>query len=177
MSQTVKRVEGRVKALLRARLSGSGFERDACILDISSDGLLLTTAMPPRCSHSVTIEANGYSMPGEVKWVSERRFGVHLHSPIDVDDVIAAKILKPTIHRVRSALPENFGIRPVSVSAAMTIINYLDSQWVRYGLILAVGGAIAVYAGTQAGHHIGSMADQLAAVKEVSQAEGRATSK
>jgi hypothetical protein len=177
VSNEDERTEVRVKALLRARLCGSGFERDACILDLTSEGLLLTAAMPPRCSNSVTIVANGYSMPGEVKWVSERRFGVRLHAPIEVGDVIGAKILNPTVNRVSTPLPESFGIRPQQASAAMTLANVFESQWTRYGAIIVIGVALAIYAGMFAGHHAGKMADQLASVKEASHAESRALGK
>ena len=177
MSQSDQRAEGRVKALLRARLSGYGFERDGCVLDISPLGLLVTTAIPPRISQVVTVTANGYALTGEVKWVSERRFGIALDEDIVVGDVLEARILNPGARRVSTPLPENFGIRPQQTSGAMALMDLFDSQWVRYGAIVLVGGALAIYAGMFAGHHAGKMANQLATVKEVSQAESRATAK
>ena len=177
MNQTDERAEGRVKALLRARLSGYGFERDACVLDLSPQGLLVTTAIPPRCSNVVTVTANGYSMTGEVKWVSERRFGIELDEAIAVGDVIEAKVLNPGVRKASKALPENFGIRPQQASAAMTLTQMFESQWARYAAIALVGGGMAIYAGMFAGHHAGKMADQMATVHEASQAESQALGK
>ncbi len=177
MNQTDERAEGRVKALLRARLSGYGFERDACVLDLSPQGLLLTTAMPPRCSNVVTVTVNGYAMTGEVKWVRERRFGVNLDAAIAVDEVIEGKVLNPGVRKASKALPEKFGIRPQRASAAMTLASVFESQWARYAAIVLIGGGMAIYAGFFAGHHAGKMADQLATVHEASQAESQAMAK
>ena len=174
MSQADERIEGRVKALLRARLSGFGFERDGCVLDVSPQGLLVTTAIPPRCSQVVTVTANDFVMTGEVRWVSERRFGIALDDPIDVDELLEEKIVDAGPRRVSTPLPENFGIRPQQATASMALIELFESQWVRYAAIVLIGGALAIYAGSFAGHHAGQMADQLAAVQEVSNAEGEA---
>ena len=177
MGHRDQRAEGRVKALLRARLSGYGFERDGCVLDISPQGLLVTTAIPPRRAQIVTVSANGYVMTGEVKWVSERRFGIALDEDIVVRDVIEARILNPVARQPSKGLPENFGIRPQQSSGSMTLVQVFESQWVRYAAIVIVGGAMAIYMGFFAGHHAGKMANQLATVKEVTQAESRATAK
>jgi hypothetical protein len=177
MGQSDQRAEGRVKALLRARLSGYGFERDGCVLDVSPQGLLVTTAIPPRIGQVVTVAANGYAMTGEVKWVSERRFGIALDEDIVVGDVIDARILNPGVRQASKALPENFGIRPQQASTAIALTNLFESQWARYAAIVLVGGGMAIYAGFYAGHHAGKMADQMATVHEASQAESRAMGK
>ena len=126
-----ERAEERIRALLRARLSGGGLERDACILDLSSGGLLLSAAVPPKPAHAVTIRANGYAMTGVVKWVEDGRFGVSLQAPIMVEDVIEAKVLKPGIKVATKALPDDFGIRPETAAPGATLINFLTSKWAR----------------------------------------------
>jgi PilZ domain len=170
-----ERAEERVRALLRARVSGGGLERDATILDISSGGLLVTAAVPPKPAHSVTIRSNGYAMTGVVKWVEDSRFGVCLQAPIMVDDVIEAKVLKPKMKVATTSLPENFGIRPESEPAALTLLNYLESKWVRYGVIVVVGLIVAVSVGNYFGEHAGKLTESMANMQEVSQAEGNAT--
>ena len=174
MSEDDDRAEPRYDALMRARLRGSGLERDACILNISPQGLQLTATVPPRPDQPVTIVANGYAMTGEVKWVRERNFGVSLLEPIQVDDVIEAKILQPGPRVATSSLPENFGIRPEVEPVGLTLLNLLDSKWVRLGLIVVGGGSLAVYAGSHVGEQAGKMAESMAAMQEVSQAEGNA---
>jgi hypothetical protein len=155
-------------------LSGGGLERDATILDISSGGLLLTAPIPPKPAHSVTIRSNGYAMTGVVKWVEDGRFGVSLQAPIMVDDVIEAKVLKPKMKVATTTLPENFGIRPESQPAALTLLNYLESKWVRYGVMAAVGLTVAISIGNYFGEHAGKLTESMAKMQEVSQAEGNA---
>jgi hypothetical protein len=116
-------------------------------------------------------------MTGEVKWVSERRFGIALDEDIVVRDVIEARILNPVARQPSKALPESFGIRPQQNSGALSLVELFESQWVRYAAIVIVGGAMAIYMGFFAGHHAGKMANQLATVKEVTQAESQATAK
>ncbi len=82
--QLKPRIEERHKALIRCRLHGSGFDKDACILDASSRGLLLTLARPPAHGEMIEIYVNGHSLLGQVEWINGRRMGMKLHERIDV---------------------------------------------------------------------------------------------
>lgn len=177
MGQIDKRTEERTEALLRARLRGSGLERDACILDLSSQGLLLTAAMPPKCDHVVTIMANGYAITGHVRWVNERRFGISLDAPIVVSDVVEGKILAPSRRAESPALPENFGARPVSASASLSLNDYIQSKWTRYALMAVIGIVGVTYIAREVGEVFSGMSEQMAAVHAVSHAESDALSK
>ena len=171
MGQIDKRGEERTRALVRARLRGSGLERDACILDLSSQGLLLTAAMPPKFAHSVTIVANGYTIKGQVCWVDERKFGITLDAPIVVDDVVEARILAPKRRTASPGLPEHFGARPVSASASLTLGDYFQLKWLRYALIVIAGIAGTIYLKRTVDAATAGLAEQVAAAKAVSQAE------
>ncbi len=177
MGQIDQRTEDRTKAVLRARLRGSGLDRDACILDLSEQGLLLTAAMPPRRDQAVTIVANGYAVTGHVRWVNERRFGISLDAPIVVSDVVEGKILAQPPRAASPGLPENFGARPVSASASLTLNDYIQSKWTRYALMAAIAIAGAIYVGREVGEVFGGMSEQMEAVQAVSNAESDALSK
>lgn len=174
MGQIDNRGEERTRALVRARLRGSGLERDACILDLSSQGLLLTAAMPPKCAHSVTIVANGYTISGQVRWVNESRFGITLDAPIMVDDVVAARALAPKRRAPSPGLPEHFGARPVAASASLTLGDYFQAKWLRYALIVIIGIAGTIYLKRTVDEATAGLAEQAAAAQAVSQAESQA---
>ena len=74
-------------------------------------------------------------------------------------------------------MPENFGARPVSASASLTLNDYIQSKWTRYALMAAIAIAGAIYAGREVGEVFGGMSEQMAAVQAVSNAESDALSK
>lgn len=78
------RGEDRTKALVRCALRDDGDEREACILDVSSRGLLLSAATPPPRGAFVELVVGRHSLIGQVKWSSQRRFGVILQERISV---------------------------------------------------------------------------------------------
>jgi hypothetical protein len=77
------RIEERTKVLIRAALRGAGAERDACILDISSRGMLLTMADPPPHGGFVEVVAQGHELVGQVEWAKGRRFGIRFRDRIN----------------------------------------------------------------------------------------------
>jgi hypothetical protein len=174
LGQFDQRGAERKKALVRARFRDSGLERDATIIDLSAQGLLLTAPRPPQPNHEVTIYTNGYSVTGHVRWVEERRFGISLDAPINVDDVIEAKALAPRPREAGPALPESFGAKPVRASASLGLSDYVRSKWVRYGMAAALGIGGAIYIGGEVGEVLGGMSQQMDAVQAVSGAEGEA---
>lgn len=78
------RVEPRVRAMVRARLRDSTGERDVCIIDVSSRGLLLTTASPPGRGEFVELIIGPNRLTALVKWSGERRFGLSLRERVNI---------------------------------------------------------------------------------------------
>lgn len=78
------RVEPRVRAMVRARLRDSAGERDICIIDISTKGLLATAAVPPDRGEFVEITIGRNRLAGHVKWAGNRRFGLALRERVSV---------------------------------------------------------------------------------------------
>ncbi|NBC35603.1 hypothetical protein GTZ99_03430 [Novosphingobium sp. FSY-8] len=84
MTTGKQRREARTKVLIRARLRAGGPDHDACVMDASSHGMLVTCARPPARGEYVELRIAGDSYVGHVEWAGERRFGLTLYDPIDV---------------------------------------------------------------------------------------------
>ncbi len=82
------RIEPRVRAMVRARLRDAEGERDVCLIDVSTRGILATTARPPQAKEFVEITMGCNSLVGQVKWSGERRFGVELRERVSVAAVV-----------------------------------------------------------------------------------------
>lgn len=78
------RVEPRIRAMVRARLRDSLCERDVCIIDVSTRGMLATAAQPPAYGDFVEIQLGRHRLAGHVKWSGDRRFGVALQDRVSV---------------------------------------------------------------------------------------------
>ena len=78
------RIEERTKVMVRASIRDEGPRRDVCILDVSTRGLLATTASPPVRGDFIEIEFGGHSLVGHVKWSGQRRFGIVFQDRISV---------------------------------------------------------------------------------------------
>lgn len=78
------RVEPRVRAMVRARMRDTLGERDVCIIDVSTRGILATAANPPQRSEIVEIALGNNFLTGQVKWSGDRRFGIALRERVSV---------------------------------------------------------------------------------------------
>lgn len=80
--------EPRHKVLVRARVkSGAGWH-DACILNVSSRGLLLQAADPPLTGSYLEIRRGALVIVARVMWTKSHRFGVKSQDRLPVDAII-----------------------------------------------------------------------------------------
>jgi hypothetical protein len=86
-----KRRDERHRVLIRATLRAGGLPMDVCIRDVSSRGVCVVTAKPPR--RGTVVELTGPFSPivGEVIWSSERRFGIAVGGRIDLPRLLAQR--------------------------------------------------------------------------------------
>ncbi|MBU6269156.1 MAG: PilZ domain-containing protein [Sphingomonadales bacterium] len=82
------RREPRTRVMMQGRLRARGPEHDACLLDVSSRGLLMTADLPPPRGSFIEVRVNRHSLVGQVEWAEARRFGVVLQDRIDTDALI-----------------------------------------------------------------------------------------
>lgn len=78
------RVEPRVRATVRARLRDAGGEREVCIIDISTRGLLASAEIPPKRGEFVELQVGRNRLTGQVKWTGGHRFGLSLRERVSV---------------------------------------------------------------------------------------------
>jgi len=82
------RIEARTPAVVHARVRDSVSEREACIIDVSTRGLLATAAQPPRCGDFIDLTFGRNVITGQVKWAGPRRFGVSLRERVSVTAMV-----------------------------------------------------------------------------------------
>ena len=81
--------EPRTRAVVRARMRDSQSEREICVIDISTRGMLATAARPPKRGDFIELTIGFNKLAGQVAWASERRFGVALRERVSVTAVAA----------------------------------------------------------------------------------------
>lgn len=106
LSNHDSRREARYKVLLRGRMRAGGLPAEVCVRDISSRGLLLQSAAPPRPGTIVEVLVAKRSIVGRLRWAKDRRFGIELSPPISVDALLAAAVNA-------SSTPEGPSPRPI----------------------------------------------------------------
>ena len=124
--------------------SASGWD-DACILNISSRGLLLQATMAPARGSYLEVGRGPHLIVARVIWSKDNRFGVCTQDPLPVHDIIdpqsvATKLSGPT------ALPiaDRRSARRPSERA------HEESRWrsqaMQYGFVVLLGASTATMA-------------------------------
>ncbi len=80
--------EPRRKVLIKARMRVGASWGDACILDVSSRGLLLQAASPPSRGAYCEVRRGRHVIVARVVWSSHHRFGVRTQDRIVADALI-----------------------------------------------------------------------------------------
>ena len=165
MAEANDRIEPRIKAQIRVRLRDSGPDREACILDISSRGLLLTAARPPVRGEIVELVTGADSLVGQIKWTSDRRFGIVLRERIDVMALIANGVgqMKPFGHATA---------RPIVLAKEEIAEEPRDTaKIVRIAIIAIVGMILAYFFGRTIGSEIGGFINQMSEAFEAGKSQ------
>jgi hypothetical protein len=74
----------RFKVLMKARMRAGQAPADACIRDVSEQGMLVQSAMPPASGTFVEILDLAEPIVGRVEWRSGRKFGISLGQRCDI---------------------------------------------------------------------------------------------
>lgn len=89
MPELKPRIEERTQVMIRAALRSESSDGEVCVLDISTRGLSASTAHPPKRGQFVELMVGKNSLVGQVKWSSQRRFGVAFRERISVIGAIS----------------------------------------------------------------------------------------
>ncbi len=106
-----ERVEPRIKAMVRATMRDSVTERDVCVIDLSTRGILATTAHPPKIGEFVELRIGRNVLVGQVRWSSERRFGISLRDRVSVASLVDGG-------KCNARLASNCGTKPAGFGLA-----------------------------------------------------------
>ena len=141
------RVEPRIRALVRAQMRDNMGVRDCCVIDVSTRGLLVSAARPPRRGDFVEIQIGRNRIVGHVKWSGERRFGVALQdrvSPAAVVEGGTGKIaLERSIGRAKpktsvwQGIFDNAQLLSRLGTLAMLLLALLVAGWFFYDMTVA----------------------------------------
>ena len=125
------RTEPRVRAMVRARLRDDAGEREMCIIDVSTRGLLATAARPPVRGDYVEVTIGRNSLTAQVKWSGERRFGLSLRERVSV-----AAMIEGGAGTVALASSVGMARRRQSHWAALRDMPQMLGRMGQYGLML-----------------------------------------
>lgn len=80
--------------MVPCRINAEGIWSDACIHNVSSRGLMLSTASPPRTGSYVDIRRGTLVIIGRVIWVKGQQFGVHTQDQVSAAILVSEPVLK-----------------------------------------------------------------------------------
>ncbi len=143
MAQAEPRVEPRTRVTVRASLRDAGPEREACILDASTRGLLATAARPPARGEFIELVVGRHVIVGQVKWASARRFGVALRERISIPALVSGDTATLGLQKTRAVQK-----RGNAISGAMTGLSQLVGRAAQFW-VLAIAAGAAAYALSQ----------------------------
>jgi hypothetical protein len=85
----MKAREERRKVLIRARMRGPDGWHDACILNISTRGLMVQAAQPAKRGAYIEIRRGAHVIVGRVAWSSRHRLGLRAQDRLPVEALIS----------------------------------------------------------------------------------------
>ena len=85
----MKAREPRRKVMLKARMRLGAAWRDACILDLSTRGLMIQASEPVRGGSYIEIRRGRHVIIARVMWTQDRRCGLLTQDPLPTDAIIA----------------------------------------------------------------------------------------
>lgn len=159
-AQGKERIEPRVRAMVRARLRDSCAERDICIIDMSTRGILATAARPPKRGEIIELSVGCNRLTGQVKWASERRFGVSLRERVSVAAMAEGGTSPAQL--TRSVAVKKRGSGLFSALKANPHLFGKMGEYAAFGCV-AVAGAYAI--STLGGYGFAPLLDAFAGLK------------
>ena len=84
----VKPRETRRKVVIKARLRAASGWHDACILDVSSRGMMLQTPAVAARGAYVEIRRGQQVIVARVAWAQQQRFGVQSQDPVPIEALL-----------------------------------------------------------------------------------------
>lgn len=139
--------EDRRRTILPAQVRNGAGWADACILNISSRGLLINARCTAPPGSQIKLRRGGYLLVGRVIWRSANRIGVSSQYPLPVDELISSEAasadlpaLSGTIEIGRPQQQRKSNDRSRAFSRAVEFLSL-----VLFGSALAAAAAVHAY--------------------------------
>lgn len=151
--------ELRRRVILPARLRLGAQWSDACILNVSSRGMLIQTGQPAQQGMTVELRRDRHVITGRVMWHSGGRIGLHCEERVPVEEILSLGAGK-SLHlvaadgalierrrvprrRVSEARDRGRALQFVGVLAIALILSISGVVWVRATLAQPLSAAAA----------------------------------
>lgn len=139
----MKAREPRRKVMLKARMRIGAAWRDACILDLSTRGLMIQASEPVRGGSYIEIRRGRHVIIARVMWSQDRRCGLLTQDPLPTEAIIAepdrsrdGEMVPPVERRISRPPP--------------TVFDHEQSRWraraFQFALVVMAGGACGTIA-------------------------------
>jgi len=141
----MKSREPRQKVLVRARIRAGAAWHDACILNVSSRGMLLQAADPPVRGSYLELRRGALVIVAQVMWSKTHRFGVKTQDALPVAAIVANAAVPEAGDGVR--LGERRRLDRQQLPAHQRSRH--QGLIIEYGFVVALTAAAAVFAASQ----------------------------
>lgn len=159
--RVVKPRESRLNVMIKARMRAGATWSDACILNLSTRGMLVRSADSPERGSYLEIRRGAHVIVARVVWSKPGRFGVHTQDPVPAGSLIldSDKPAAATSQGVGAAERR----APPRPAQARHEDSRLKSRAIEFGAILLVGAAMTAALGQAVAQ---ALAEPLLAVNE-----------
>jgi hypothetical protein len=137
--------EPRKKVMIKARMRVGAAWQDACILDMSSRGLMIQASDPPPGGSYLELRRGRHVIVARVVWSRDRRAGLRSQDPLPTEAIIA----EPDQSAGRPIAP---GVERRAEPAARIVrsTDHEHSRWRsrawEFASLAVVGGVLATFA-------------------------------
>lgn len=128
--------------MVRASLRDDLGEREVCLIDISTRGMLATAARPPQRGEIVELRIGCNTLTAQVRWASQRRFGVGLRERVSVAALVEGGQKNAQLQRSVAVARRNNGLLASLRSNPETLGRL--GQFVTFGALAAAAGYLIV---------------------------------
>ena len=155
----MKKREPRHKVLVRARIKAGATWHDACILNISSRGMLMQAGVPPVRGSYLEIRRGPVVVVARVMWTKQHRFGIKSQDVLSIDSIVC---------ETPSAAPRENCPPPERRAAGRPSLptnerSRIHGRIMEYGFAAALAVAAAVFAAGQVYSILARPADAVGA--------------
>lgn len=137
--------EDRRRTVLPARVRNGAGWTDACVLNISSHGLMIYAKTPVQAGSHVELRRGGLLVVARVVWRKNHRIGLRSHDRLAVEDIISSETAAAAIPAITGGISIERRNRPRDEQRSRARSRAME--FISLALVgTALAGAITAYA-------------------------------